>query len=60
MALMVLGGVREILGSGSLAGLPVAPEGFRPVLLFILPPGGFIAFGLLLAGFNMIERRRAE
>lgn len=58
VALVILGGVREILGSGSLAGLPVAPEGFRPVLLFILPPGGFIAYGLLLAGFNLIERRR--
>jgi len=58
MALLVLGGVREILGSGALAGIPVAPEGFRPVLLFILPPGGFIAYGLLLAGFNAIEHRR--
>ncbi|MBW7996751.1 MAG: electron transport complex subunit E [Candidatus Glassbacteria bacterium] len=58
IALMVLGGVREILGSGALGGIPVTPEGFRPVLLFILPPGGFIAYGLLLAGFNMIERYR--
>ena len=59
IALMLLGGVREILGSGSLAGLPVAPESFRPVLLFILPPGGFIAYGLLLAGFNKLERNRS-
>jgi electron transport complex protein RnfE len=58
MALLVLGGVREILGSGTLAGLPVTPESYRPVLLFILPPGGFIAYGLLLAGFNVLERRR--
>jgi electron transport complex protein RnfE len=58
LALVILGGVREILGSGSLAGLPVAPESYRPVLLFILPPGGFIAYGLLLAGFNLIERRK--
>ena len=59
IALMLLGGVREILGSGSLGGLPVTPEGFRPVLLFILPPGGFIAYGLLLAGFNRLERNRS-
>ncbi len=59
-ALIVLGSVRELLGSGSILGLPLAPQGYLPVLLFILPPGGFIAFGLLLAGFNQFEARRGR
>jgi H+/Na+-translocating ferredoxin:NAD+ oxidoreductase subunit E len=55
IALCVLGAVREILGAGTLAGFILLPEAFRPVLIMILPPGGFIAYGLLLAGFNLIE-----
>jgi electron transport complex protein RnfE len=58
LALCILGAVREILGAGSLAGLVLFPESFLPVLILILPPGGFIAYGLLLAGFNMIENNR--
>jgi len=58
LALCLLGAVREILGAGSLAGLVLFPESFRPMLILILPPGGFIAYGLLLAGFNMIENKR--
>lgn len=58
LALCILGSVREILGAGSLAGLILVPESFRPVLILILPPGGFIAYGLLLGGFNLIENNR--
>ena len=57
-ALCLLGSVREILGAGSVAGYILFPETFRPVLILILPPGGFIAYGLLLAGFNLIENRK--
>jgi Na+-translocating ferredoxin:NAD+ oxidoreductase subunit E len=57
-ALCVMATFRELLGSGSLAGFPILPESYRPVLLVILPPGGFIAFGLLLTGFNYIDSRK--
>ena len=60
LALGILGAVREILGAGSLAGLVLFPESFQPVLILILPPGGFIAYGLLLAGFNLIENNRKK
>ena len=55
IALCILGAVREILGAGTLAGFILLPEAFRPVLIMILPPGGFIVYGLLLAGFNLID-----
>ncbi|CAM3917575.1 Electron transport complex protein RnfE [Vibrio aerogenes CECT 7868] len=60
--LTVLGGVREVLGSGTLFSnaslllghhfafleMTVIPD-YRGLLLIILPPGGFLMLGLLLA-----------
>ncbi len=52
MALAMLGAVREILGSGSLFGLAFVSEDATTMLLFIMPPGAFIALGFLIAGVN--------
>jgi len=41
--------VREVFGSGTIAGLQVLPSSFTPVLFFILPPGGFFVFSLFIA-----------
>lgn len=49
MALTMLGSIREILGSGSIFGLPLLPEGTSTILIFVMPPGAFIALGLLIA-----------
>lgn len=57
LALFVLGAVREILGSGSLLGMSLFGTGYQPLLLMILPPGAFIALGLLLAGMNRLDQR---
>lgn len=59
MVLIIVGTVREILGSGTWAGLPVLPGNYIPVLIFILPPGGFITLALLLGGFNYLDTRKA-
>ena len=54
MALTMLGSVREILGSLSLFGYKfVNTDG---ILLFILPPGAFLALGLLIAFINHIRK----
>ena len=58
LALFVLGAVREILGSGTLLGVSLFGEAYPPFLLMILPPGAFIALGVLLAGMNLIDARR--
>jgi electron transport complex protein RnfE len=60
IVLIIVGTVREILGSGTWAGLPVLPENYIPVLIFILPPGGFITLALLLGGFNYLDTRKAR
>src|SRR5210317_32213 len=57
LALFVLGAVRELFGSGTLLGYSVFGSGFQPLLLMILPPGAFIAMGLLLAGMNRFDAR---
>jgi len=59
-ALLCLGGVREILGSGSLFGLPLFPDDFQPWVVMILPSGGFFTLGVLLLVFNRIRTRQAE
>ncbi|MFQ5581558.1 MAG: electron transport complex subunit RsxE [Mariprofundaceae bacterium] len=56
-ALMVLGGVRELLGQGQLFGMSVLGEAYPDFLMFILPPGAFIALGFILVAVRLIDRR---
>lgn len=69
LGLVIVGGFREILGSGTLfsgAALLLGPHftfmeltvlpGYRGFLLMLLPPGGFIMMGLLLAGQRLLKR----
>lgn len=58
MALTVLGATREILGSGSLFGLRFVPENANTFILFILPPGAFIALAYLTVLFNKITVKK--
>jgi len=58
LGLAVLGAIREVLGNGTLLGAPIG--GFEPMVLMILPPGGFIALGCLLGLMNQIEARLAR
>ena len=60
LALFMLGAVREIFGAGTLLGLTLFGQGYQPLLLMILPPGAFIALGLLLAVMNRFEQWRKE
>lgn len=60
IALTVLGGIREILGSRTLLGLQVLPDAFEPWLIMILPAGAFITFGLLLGAANTFTMHRAR
>jgi len=57
-ALMLLGVIRELLGNGSLFGVPMLGAHFEPVLIMILPPGAFLTIGFVLGFFNWLENRR--
>ena len=56
-ALLALGAVREVLGFGSLFGFHLFPASYPSFLLFVLPPGAFIALGLMLAVMNRRQAR---
>lgn len=57
LAITLMGMIRELLGNGSLFGATVFGASFQPMLMLILPAGGFIVFGLMLASINVITRR---
>ncbi|MGA1875332.1 MAG: electron transport complex subunit RsxE [bacterium] len=57
LSLMILGGIREILGNGTLFSVPVLNRSFQPSLIMIMPPGAFITLGMLMALMNRIEER---
>ena len=67
LALLVLGSVRELLGSGSILGIPVLVDAFHLVgwqfqqmIVMILPPGAFLALGVLLGLINRLSRKLAQ
>lgn len=61
IALVLIGGIREILGNGTIydVALPFVGEGklFQPMRLFIMPPGGFLIFALIIACALALTRR---
>jgi electron transport complex protein RnfE len=59
IALTVLGSIREILGAGSIFGWKFVSEEASTVVLFILPPGAFIALGFLIAVVNKLTKQKA-
>ena len=58
LSLILIASFREILGNGSILGFQILGSGFEPVLLFVLAPGGFLAFGLILGIINGIGNKR--
>lgn len=54
-ALVLLGGIRELLGSGKLFSITIYPENYV-TLLFVLAPGAFIVLGYLIAVINRLKK----
>ncbi len=55
LALVLLGVFREFLGKGSLWGAHILPT--KPLLIMIMPTGGFFAMGLMMGWLNWIDRK---
>jgi len=55
LALTLLGGVREFLGTGKLFDIAILPEEYG-MLIFVLAPGAFIALGYLIAIVNKLRK----
>ncbi|KGE89124.1 electron transporter [Phaeodactylibacter xiamenensis] len=58
-ALLCLGVVREVLGSGSVFGFGLFPDGFQNWIVMILPAGGFFTLAIWLLLFNILKQKRA-
>lgn len=56
-ALLCMGIIRELLGSGTLFGVQLLPV---QILIFILPPGGFFVFGMLIMIANKLNSRSGK
>lgn len=54
-ALVLLGSIREILGSGKIFNITIYPENYV-TLIFVLAPGAFIVLGYLIALINRIKK----
>lgn len=59
-ALLLMGGVRELLGAGTLLGFQVLPVSIPPMTIFVLAPGGFFVFGLLMACANKLAESKGK
>jgi electron transport complex protein RnfE len=64
VALVIMCVIRELLGSGTFGGgllnggegIRIIPEGY-PAMQMVMPVGGFITMGLVVAGFQWLLRR---
>ncbi len=59
-ALFIMGAVREIMGAGTFYGLSIPFLSENPMLIFILPPGGFFVYGILMAVANRIAEKKGK
>ncbi|QEY33772.1 electron transport complex subunit E [Caproiciproducens galactitolivorans] len=58
--LLVMGIIRELLGAGTVFGFPITRGFISPIIIFLLPPGGFFVFGMLIALANKLAAGKGE
>ncbi|MDH5718029.1 MAG: electron transport complex subunit E [Spirochaetia bacterium] len=56
-AIFCMGALREIIGNGTFAEIPVFGENYEPWVIMILPGGGFFALGVLLLFVNWYQQK---
>lgn len=58
-ALACMGFIRELLGAGTLFNVHIFGDAFTPMSIFMLAPGGFFVYSILVAGINFISKGKA-
>lgn len=58
IALFLMGSIREILGAGQWLGMNIPVIHDNPMLLFIMPAGGFFTLGVIIAVVNKIANKK--
>lgn len=59
-ALFVIGSIREIIGAGTWMGITLTADLFDPATILILPPGGFMVMGCLIALVNKLTKKKKD
>lgn len=59
-AMVLIGVIRELFGNGTVFGLQVFGAAYDPVLVMILPPGGFVLIGLMIGAFNIYAQHQEK
>jgi len=60
IALLSIGVIREILGSGSLFGISLFPDTFQTWTIMVLPSGGFFVTAVWLLIVNRLKEKETE
>jgi electron transport complex protein RnfE len=60
IALLMMGGFREIFGTGTFFDVPLFGPNFEPWVVFVLPAGGFLTLGFIILAMGYYEERTAE
>lgn len=60
LALGCMGLIRELLGSGTAFDMPLFGAGFTPMSIFMLAPGGFFVYAILVAVVNAISKEKKQ
>jgi len=58
IALLLMGAIREVLGSGTFLGVDLFGPRFEPWVIMVLPPGGFFTLAFLLLAIAWRKRAR--
>lgn len=58
LILLMMGGIREVLGSGTFLGVSLFGPRYEPWVIMVLPPGGFLTLGIVLLAMAWWKQRR--
>ena len=58
LALGCMGLIRELLGAGTAFDIPLFGAGFTPMSIFMLAPGGFFVYAMLVTLVNIISKEK--
>ena len=58
LALLLMGSVRELLGNGTIFGIIVTQKLFDPAIIMVLPPGGFLIYGIIIGLLNKFTKKQ--